>query len=110
VVAVAAVLTESKTPLESLTGPLAAELVLVYKATDYSTFKFKFEIGVTMPSDTILTGTTVSATIEDSASNQVWATSNTVSDFLAPSRPSGMAAANAGALVSFGKDPAAAAE
>jgi hypothetical protein len=43
---------------------------------DYSTFKMKFEIGVKMPTDRILTGTTVDATLEDPASNQVWATSN----------------------------------
>lgn len=73
----------NKTPTcVAVGGQLTIALTQDLTSTDYSTFKFKFEIGVTMPSDTILTGTTVSATIEDPASNTVHATSNTLSDFL----------------------------
>lgn len=70
-------------------GKLTIAITQDLTSKDYSTFKFKFEIAVTMPKDTILTGTTVSATIEDPNSNMVHATSNSLSGFLAPSRPSG---------------------
>jgi len=72
-------------------------------STDWSTWSMKFQISVTMPSDRILQSTTVDSYFSDLNDEVVYAVSNTVTSFLATSKPTGTI--TTAALVAFGKDP-----
>jgi hypothetical protein len=80
--------------------PIAQDLT----TTDYSTFKIKFTIDVTMPTDIIGKTVPVTAYIMDSANYQMVAKSAIV-NMLSVVKPTGQAASQATGLVSFGKDP-----
>jgi hypothetical protein len=73
-------------------------------STDFSTFKIKFTVDVTMPTDLIGSSIPVTAYIMDSANYQMVAKSSAVS-ILTVAKPTGQADTQATGLVSFGKDP-----
>jgi len=73
-------------------------------ATDYSTFKIKFTVDVTMPKNLIGQTTGVKAYIMDGANYQMISKS-TAANILSVTKPTGQADTQATGLVSFGKDP-----
>lgn len=72
--------------------------------TDYSTFKIKFTVDITMPSDYLGNSVPITAYIMDGANYQMIGKSSAVS-VLSVSKPTGQADTQATGLVSFGKDP-----
>jgi hypothetical protein len=73
-------------------------------STDFSTFKIKFTVDITMPSDYIGNSVPITAYVMDGANYQMIAKSSSVS-VLSVSKPTGQADTQATGLVSFGKDP-----
>jgi hypothetical protein len=71
---------------------------------DWSTFKMKFNIEITHPSDRHTSTTTVSTWLSDPNSNQVWGTGDLAGVF-GPTKPTGQADTQSAGLVSFGKNP-----
>jgi len=53
-----------------------------FTTTDWTTFKMKFKISVKMPSNLIGEAISVSGTMSDPGSNNVYATSNSITDLL----------------------------
>ena len=80
--------------------PIAQDLT----TTDYSTFKIKFTVDVTMPTDLIGQSVNVAAYIMDGAMYEMVAKSSAVS-ILSVSKPTGQADTQATGVVSFGKNP-----
>jgi hypothetical protein len=73
-------------------------------STDYSTFKIKFQVDVTFPTNLIGQTTSITAYIQDSANFQTFGKSGAVTA-MSVTKPSGQADTQATGLVSFGKNP-----
>lgn len=100
---------KNKTPKCTVTAATATNDLVIpidqdLTSTDFSTFKIKFQVGVTMPTDLIGKTTPVTAYIMDGNMYQMTSLSSAVS-ILSVTKPSGQANSQATGLVSFGVDP-----
>lgn len=86
------------------TSDLTITMVEDLKSTDYSTFKIKMRMDVTLPTDLIGTATSITGYILDGAGYEMVSKSGAVST-LSVTKPAGQNANQATGLVSFGKNP-----
>lgn len=74
--------------VDKTTGALVLSMTEDLKAADWSTFKMKFNIAITYPSDRITATTDVVTHLSDPNSNQVWGT-GTLAGVFGPTKPTG---------------------
>jgi hypothetical protein len=86
------------TDYHTMTIPIAEELT----STDYTTFKVKFQIDVTMPSDLLAKAVNVEASIMDAANYHMIAKTASAITMLAVTKPAGQNNNQAKALLSWG--------
>lgn len=94
-----------KVTAKTATNDLVIPIVQDLTSTDYSTFKIKFRVDVTMPTDLLGKTTNVNAMIMDAAMFQVLGRTTSAAAILSVTKPSGQANSQATGIVSFGVDP-----
>lgn len=91
----------TKTSTYDLVIPIVQDLT----STDFSTFKIRFRMDVTMPTNYLIGATAVNAMIMDGANYQMLAKTASAANILQVTKPSGQANTQATGMVSGGFDP-----